>query len=85
MKKMFMGILAGAAMMLTMASCGEKLLTDAEVQQEIAKGVEAGKPAIEAEVNAACESTFQARVDSKVAELQMAAEAAMPQEAPMKK
>jgi hypothetical protein len=32
MKKSVLGILAGAALMISMASCGEKLLTEEQVQ-----------------------------------------------------
>jgi hypothetical protein len=49
MKKMILGILVGATLTLFSASCGEKLLTEEQVQAEIQKGLEAGKPAIEQE------------------------------------
>jgi hypothetical protein len=66
MKKTILGILAGATLTLFMASCGEKLLTDEQVQAEIQKGVDAGKPAIESEEAALCDSEFEARVTAEV-------------------
>lgn len=65
MKKMLLGIFAVAT--LGLASCGEKLLTEAEVQAEITKGIEAGKAAIVSEEAAACDASFSARVDEQVA------------------
>jgi hypothetical protein len=65
MKKMLLGLLAAAT--IGLASCGEKLLTPAEVQAEITKGIDAGKAAIVTEETAACDATFQARVDEGVA------------------
>ena len=79
MKKTVLGILCGAALMLSMASCGEKLLTPDQVQAEITKGYEAGKAAVESEMNAKCEADFETRVTEKVTVLtQEAAAAAMP-------
>ncbi|MBK6994567.1 MAG: hypothetical protein KA138_08270 [Saprospiraceae bacterium] len=66
MKKSILGILAGAALMFSMASCGEKLLTDEQVQAEITKGYEAGKAAVEQEMTAKCEADFEARVSAIV-------------------
>ena len=66
MKKSLLGILAGAALMFSMASCGEKLLTDEQVQAEITKGYEAGKAAVEQEMTAKCEADFEARVSAIV-------------------
>jgi hypothetical protein len=66
MKKTILGILAGATLTLFTASCGEKLLTDEQVKAEIQKGVEAGKPAIEQEETALCDSEFEARVTAEV-------------------
>jgi hypothetical protein len=66
MKKSVLGIIAGAAMMFSMASCGEKLLTDEQVQAEITKGFEAGKAAVEQEMTAKCDADFEARVSAIV-------------------
>jgi hypothetical protein len=66
MKKMILGILVGATLTLFSASCGEKLLTEEQVQAEIQKGLEAGKPAIEQEEAALCDSEFEVRVQSEV-------------------
>ncbi len=66
MKKSVLGILAGAALMFTMASCGEKLLTDEQVQAEIQKGFDAGKAAVEQEMTAKCDEGFEGRVSAIV-------------------
>jgi hypothetical protein len=74
MKKTLLGLLAFAS--LSLAACGEKLLTDAELQAEITKGIEAGKAAIVTEEDAACSASFDARVAEGVAKMQADAEAA---------
>jgi hypothetical protein len=78
MKKTVLGILCGAALMLSMASCGEKLLTPDQVQAEITKGFDAGKAAVESELDAKCEADFEARVTAKVNALTEQAAATMP-------
>ena len=85
MKKTLLGIFAGVALTLSMASCGEKLLTDEQVQAEITKGFEAGKAAVETEVNGKCDADFEKRVQEKVAALDAAAQAAEPATTEMKK
>jgi hypothetical protein len=80
MKKTILGIFAGAALMLSMASCGEKLLTPEQFDAEVQKGVEAGRAAVESEMNAKCDADFENRVQEKVNQLdQEAAAAAQPQ------
>lgn len=69
-------MLAGALLTLGLASCGEKLLTDEQVKAEIEKGVEAGKGAVETEMNAKCDAEFEARVTAEVDRLKAEAEAA---------
>ena len=82
MKKSVLGILTCAALMFSMSSCGEKLLTDEQVQAEIQKGYDAGMPAVQQEMTAKCEEGFEARVSAVVDqaradhEAEMAAEAA---------
>lgn len=76
MKKTVLGILAGAVLTLSMASCGEKLLTPEQVQAEITAGFDAGKAAVDTEVNAKCEAEFETRVTEKVNMLDQAAQAA---------
>lgn len=76
MKKTVLGILAGAAFTLSMASCGEKLLTPEQVQAEITAGFDAGKAAVEAEVNGQCEAEFETKVTEKVNMLDQAAQSA---------
>lgn len=66
MKKTVLGMLAGAALMFSLASCGEKLLTDEQVQAEITKGFDAGKAAVESEMNAKCDADFETRVTAEL-------------------
>ncbi|MCC7245870.1 MAG: hypothetical protein IT269_09335 [Saprospiraceae bacterium] len=65
MKKTVITLFAGALLAFSLASCGEKLLTPEQVQAEIAKGVEAGKPAIQQEMDAKCTSEMEARVEAE--------------------
>jgi len=76
MKKSVLGILAGAVLMFSMASCGEKLLTDEQVQAEIQKGFDAGKAAVEQEMTAKCDAEFETRVTAEVDRLKAEYEAA---------
>ena len=66
MLKTVLGILAGVALTFTMTSCGEKLLTDEQVQAEIESAFEAGKAAVETEADAKCQESFDARVTAEV-------------------
>lgn len=75
MKKTLLGICMGALLSLGLASCGEKLLTDEQVQAEIEKGFEASKGAIETEMNDKCEAEFEARVVAEVERLKAEATA----------
>ncbi|MCA0236152.1 MAG: hypothetical protein LCH81_07195 [Bacteroidetes bacterium] len=76
MKKTVLGILAGGLFTLSMASCGEKLLTPEQVQAEVTAGFDAGKAAVETEVNSKCDADFETRVTEKVNMLDQAAQAA---------
>ncbi len=76
MKKTILGMLAGALLTFGLTSCGEKLLTPEQVQAEIQKGFEAGKGAVETEMNDKCEAEFEARVTAEVDRLKAEAEAA---------
>jgi hypothetical protein len=82
MKKSVLGILAGAAMMFSLASCGEKLLTEEQVQAEITKGFDAGKAAVEQEMSAKCDSEFEGKVTAEVDRLKAEFEAAKAAEMP---
>lgn len=82
MKKSVLGILAGAALMFSMASCGEKLLTEEQVQAEITKGFDAGKAAVEQEMSAKCDADFETRVTAEVTRLQAEYEAMKAAEMP---
>jgi hypothetical protein len=75
MKKTLLGIIAVFALAICMTSCGEKLLTDEQVQAEIQKGVEAGMGAIESEESAKCDAEFETRVLAEVERLKAEAEA----------
>jgi hypothetical protein len=76
MKKTVIGIFAVAVMSFAMTSCGEKLLTDAQVQEEIQKGFDAGKAAVETEMNAKCDADFETRVTAEFERMKAEAEAA---------
>lgn len=69
MKKTILGILTGATLTLFMASCGEKLLTQEQFDAEVAKGFEAGRAAVESEMNAKCDAEFEKRVQERVLQL----------------
>lgn len=75
MKKTVLGILAGAALTFSMASCGEKLLTDEQVQTEIQNGFDAGKAAVETEMEEKCLSEFETSVTAVVDSLKIVATA----------
>lgn len=76
MKKTVLGILAGLALTFSMTSCGEKLLTEDQVQTEIQKGYDAGKAAVETEMDAKCQADFETRVTAEVDRLKAEADAA---------
>ncbi len=79
MKKIVLSILAGAALTFSMASCGEKLLTDEQVQTSIQEGFDAGKAAVETEMEAKCQADFETRVSTEFVRMKTDAEmAAMP-------
>ena len=75
MKKTLLGTLAVFALAICLSSCGEKLLTDEQVQAEIQKGFEAGKAAVETEETANCDAEFETRVTAEVDRLKAEAEA----------
>lgn len=75
MKKTLLGMLAGALLTFGLTSCGEKLLTDEQVKAEIEKGFEAGKGAVEKEMNDKCDAEFETRVTAEVDRLKAEAEA----------
>ncbi|MCB0527275.1 MAG: hypothetical protein R2791_13185 [Saprospiraceae bacterium] len=76
MKKTVLGMLAGAALMFCMSSCGEKLLTQEQFDAEVQKIVDAGRADAENEMNAKCDAEFETRVQERVHELDMEAAAA---------
>lgn len=76
MKKTLFGmVLAGALLTFGLSSCGEKLLSDEQVQAEIEKGFEAGKGAVEKEMDDKCDAEFEARVTAEVERMKAEAEA----------
>jgi hypothetical protein len=64
--------------MISMASCGEKLLTEEQVQAEITKGFDAGKAAVEQEMSAKCDAEFEGRVTAELDRLKAEFQAAPP-------
>ncbi len=76
MKKTVLCFLAGAALTFSLTSCGEKLLTPEQMSAKVEEGFQAGKAAVENEVNTACDANFESAVTAKVAELEAAAQAA---------
>ncbi len=72
MKKMILGIFT----VLSMASCGEKLLTPEQVNAKVEEGFTAQKATIEAEESAKCDAEFQTRVSAEVDRLKADYEAA---------
>lgn len=82
MKKTMMAFFAGALLTLSLASCGPKLMTQAEMDAAINTGYETTRATVEAEEDQACQASFEQRVQEKVnmmdMEAQQAAEQAMP-------
>lgn len=75
MKKTLFGMLAVALLTFGLSSCGEKLMTEEQVKAEIEKGFEAGKGAVEKEMNDKCDAEFETRVTAEVERLKAEAEA----------
>ena len=65
MKKTVFGMIAIAFLALSLASCGEKLLTPEQVQAEITAGFDAGKAAIEQEMDGKCTAEMDAKVEAE--------------------
>lgn len=78
MKKTVFGVLAMAFFALSLSSCGEKLLTPEQVAAEVQKGFDAGKSAVEMEMNSKCDADFEARVTAEVERMKAEAAAAAP-------
>lgn len=81
-KKFLLGFCVLAA--LSLSSCGEKLMTDAQVQAAVQQGVEAGRAAVESEMDKVCEANFQARVQAEFEKLKADYDATMAAPAPAK-
>lgn len=73
-------LFAGAMLTFSLASCGPKLMTQAEMDTAINSGYETQRATVEAELDQACQTNFDQRVQEKVnmmdMEAQQAAEAA---------
>lgn len=82
MKKTVLSILAASVLIFSMASCGEKLLTEEQVQAEIQKGFDLGKANVETEMDAKCQADFETRVTAEVDRMKAEAEAAAAAEMP---
>ncbi len=82
MKKTMMAFFAGAMLTFSLASCGPKLMTQAELDAAISTGYETQRATVEAEEDQACQANFDQRVQEKVnmmdMEAQQAAEKTMP-------
>lgn len=76
MKKTALAFLTGTAMLFSLASCGEKLLTPEQVDAAVTQGFETGKAAIETAENAKCEADFEQRVQEQINALDVAAQEA---------
>ncbi len=63
MKKLIFGMLAVAA--LGLGSCGEKLLTEAEIAAAVATGVSAQTAAVNTDMDTKCQADFDARVTAE--------------------
>ncbi len=83
MKKIVFGLLAGAMVLTTLASCGEKLMSEAEVKAKVDELYNQQASGVASELDAQCDATFEARVQAEVD--RMAAEAAAAAPAPAKK
>jgi hypothetical protein len=81
-KKFLSGLCVLAA--LSLSSCGEKLMTDAQVQAAIQQGVETGRAAVESEMDKVCEANFQARVQAEFEKFKADYEATKAAEMPAK-
>jgi predicted small lipoprotein YifL len=66
MKKMLFGFLTATALTMSLASCGEKLLTPEQVNAKIEEGFTAGQAAIVSEMSAKCDADFESRVTADV-------------------
>jgi hypothetical protein len=66
MKKMLFGFLTATAMTMSLASCGEKLLTPEQINAKIEEGFTAGQAAITSEMSAKCDADFESRVTAEV-------------------
>jgi hypothetical protein len=82
MKRLIFGMLAGALVCSTMASCGEKLMTDAEITAKVSELVSAQSVGVNTEADAACDAQFDARVTAEVDKMVAEAAAAAPPPAP---
>jgi hypothetical protein len=69
MKKLVFGMLAGALVCSTLASCGEKLLSEAEVTAKVSELYNAQAATVGSELDAQCQASFDARVQTEVDKL----------------
>jgi len=76
MKKSILSMCAGLVLVFALSSCGEKLLTEAEVSSMIDTQYNEAATAIAEEMDANCTETFDARVEAEVARMTTEAEAA---------
>lgn len=76
MKKTVFGFIAATALTMSLASCGEKLLTPEQMTAKIEEGFNAQQATLEAAANAKCDADFETRVTAEVDRLKAEATAA---------
>jgi hypothetical protein len=76
MKKLVLFTFAGALVCSTLASCGEKLLSEAEVTAKVSELYNAQAATVGSELDAQCQASFDARVSAEVTRMSTEAAAA---------
>jgi predicted small lipoprotein YifL len=78
MKKVVFGMIASAFLCFTLASCGEKLMSEAEVQAKIDELYNQQAAGVASELDAECDSQFESKVAAEVTRMEAEAAAAAP-------
>lgn len=74
MKKTMMAFFAGAMLTFSLASCGPKLMTQAEMDAAVNSGYETSRVTVEAEEDQTCQTNFEQRVQERVNMMDMEAQ-----------
>jgi predicted small lipoprotein YifL len=82
MKKSVFSIFAVALVCFTLASCGEKLMSEAEVKAKVDELYNQQASGVASEADAQCDQQFDARVQAEVDRMVAEAAAAAPAPAP---